>query len=296
MVELDYLVVGHATRDVRGGTFTVGGTVAYAAWTARALGCRVGVITSTGPDLDLSDSWNGILITHFEAPETTTFENTTVDGRRRQVIHGTASPLTPTMVPRDWRPAIAHIGPVAQECDPALVSVFEEAFVGVTPQGWMRQWDERGRVSRCSWKGVRQKVLPQADAVVMSEEDIGRNEGLAAEYAAQTTVLAVTQGPDGCIVYTGGETRRFAPSDVTEVDPTGAGDVFAASFFYALQQGHGPGAAARFANYLAARSVTRVGLSGVPTMEEVAHCERAMLGEEANEPDEAHDAHHLRAG
>lgn len=292
MVELDYLVVGHVTRDLSGGTFTVGGTAAYAARTAQALGCRVGIVTSTGPELDLTASWSGILITHIEAPETTTFENTYVDGRRRQVIHGTASPLMPAMVPRDWRPAIAHIGPVAQECDAALVSVFPKAFVGVTPQGWMRQWDEGGRVRRSPWRGA-QRVLPHADAVVISEEDIRGDEGLAAECADQTAVLAVTQGPGGCTVYTGGQARRFAPPDVTEVDPTGAGDIFAASFFHTLKQGHAPWAAARFANCLAARSVTRAGLSGVPTTEEVARCERAMAEEEAGE---APDAHHLRAG
>ncbi len=289
MVELDYLVLGHATRDLKGDAFTVGGTATYAARTAQALGCRVGTITSTGPDLDLSGPLGDILVTRLEAQETTTFENKYVDGRRQQVIHGTACPLTPATVPEDWRPAIAHIGPVAQECDPGLVRSFEEAFVGVTPQGWMRQRDEGGRVRRCRWRDA-QEVLPHADAVVMSEEDIGGNRNLAAEYAAQTAVVALTEGADGCTVYAGGEARRFAPPGVVEVDPTGAGDVFAACFFRALQQGHDPWAAARFANCLAARSVTRSGLSGVPTREEVARCKRAVLG------DETDDARGLRAG
>ncbi len=289
MVELDYVVVGHVTRDLLNDEFGVGGTAAYAARTAEALGCRAGVITSTGPELDIDELLRGVLVTNHPAPRTTTFENRYVGRRRRQVIHGTAEPLVPAMVPHDWRTAIAHIGPVAQECDVALTDAFEEAFVGVTPQGWIRQWDAGGKVYRSEWQeaGV---VLARADAMVLSEEDIGRRKRLALEYAAQIPVLAVTRGPGGCTIYAGGEIREFAPPAVTELDPTGAGDVFAAAFFCALRRGREPWAAACFANCLAAQSVTRRGLSGVPDAEDVARCRQAML------EDRLSDGHHLRAG
>lgn len=289
MVELDYVVIGHTTRDLKKRSSAVGGTATYAARTAQRLGYRVGVITSAGADLDLSESLGDVLIARFPAAETTTFENIYTNGQREQVVHATAETLVPAAVPEDWRAAIVHIGPVARECDPALVDAFGEAFVGVTPQGWMRQWGGRGRVSRGPWREADQ-VLPRADAVVLSDEDIGSNRSLAAEYAFQTRVLALTQGAAGCIVYAGGEVRHFAPQTVVEVDSTGAGDVFAASFFCALQCGHDPWAAARFANCIAAQSVTRLGLSGTPNRGEVARCKQATLG------DEVGDAHRLRAG
>lgn len=289
IVQLDYLVVGHTTCDLRKRSFTVGGTAAYAARTARRLGCRVGVITSADPELDLSDALGDVLVARFSAPETTTFENIYTNGRRQQVIHSTAETLVPAMVPEDWRAAIVHIGPVAQECDPALVDALAEAFVGVTPQGWMRQWDEAGQVRRRPWREA-EEVLPRADAVVLSEEDLEGNWGLAADYAAQTKVLALTQGAAGCTVYAGDEVRHFAPPAVVEKNSTGAGDIFAASFFYALQRGHDPWIAARFANCLAAQSVTRLGLSSTPSTVETARCKRAMLGHETG------DAHHLRTG
>jgi sugar/nucleoside kinase (ribokinase family) len=56
---------------------------------------------------------------------------------------------------------------------------------------------------------------------------------------------------------------------VKEVDPTGAGDVFAAAFFYRLHATRDPWEAARFATQLSAYSVTRPGLEGIPTQEEV---------------------------
>jgi sugar/nucleoside kinase (ribokinase family) len=282
MVELDYLVIGHATRDLTGGSFTVGGTAAYAARTAQALGCRVGIITSVGTDIDLGQALPNVLVARSLAPMTTTFENITTDGKRQQVIHHVAGALMPAIAPDDWRASIVHIGPVAQECHPTLASAFGKAFVGVTPQGWMRKWDETGRVSRCRWKGMKD-VLARADAVVLSLEDVGGNWGLAAEYAAQTRLLALTQGAGGCTIYADGEIRHFPAPGVGEEDPTGAGDIFAASFFCALQpglvfaRGHDPWTAARFANCMAAQSVTRSGLSSTPSAGEAARCRRATL-------------------
>ncbi len=289
MVELDYVVVGHATRDLKNTSPEVGGTATYAARTAAMLGCRVGVVTSAGIDLDLGDALGDALIAHLPASETTTFENIYTNGQRRQIIHGTAEPLAPALVPKNWRTAIAHIGPVAQECDPALTRAFEGAFVGVTPQGWMRAWDETGQVTRRRWVEA-QEVLPHADAVVLSEEDVGRDRTLVADYAAQTGILALTQGSAGCTVFARGDVRHFAPLSVVEVDSTGAGDIFAAAFFYALQRGHGPWLAARFANCIAARSVTRPGLSGTPRKGDVARCRQSILG------DEVGGAHRLRTG
>jgi sugar/nucleoside kinase (ribokinase family) len=65
---------------------------------------------------------------------------------------------------------------------------------------------------------------------------------------------------------------------VTEVDPTGAGDVFAAAFFVRLLNTRDPWEAARFANRMAAISVTRPGVAGVPSMEEVQNCMVEILG------------------
>jgi sugar/nucleoside kinase (ribokinase family) len=306
-VELDYLVIGHATRDLRGDSSTVGGTAVYAARTARALGCQVGVITSADADLDLGQALPDVLIARFLTPTATTFENITTAGGRQQVIHHVSRGLVPSMVPDDWRAVIVHIGPVAQECHPRLASAFEGAFVGVTPQGWMRQWDDAGWVSQCQWRGM-EGVLARADAVVLSLEDLGGDWDMAAEYASRTRLLAVTQGAEGCTTYSEGEIRYFPAREVDEEDSTGAGDIFAASFFCALQRGlasargHDPGqgawSAARFADCVAAGSVTRPGISGTPSVEEVARCEQATLRSHPVEPlgDGDGDAHHLCTG
>jgi sugar/nucleoside kinase (ribokinase family) len=195
------------------------------------------------------------------------------------MLHATAETLTPEMVPPDWSIAsngIVHLGPVAQECAPALVDAFGDAFVGLTPQGWMRCWNQAGQVSRCPWEGA-EHLLARADAVVLSEEDVMSNETLVDQYAAQTRLLVLTQGASGCTVYTQGQSRHFPAPAVQESDATGCGDVFAATFFVWLRRSGDPWAAARMANCIAAQSVTKAGLDGTPTADEVKRCRQKLV-------------------
>jgi sugar/nucleoside kinase (ribokinase family) len=85
-------------------------------------------------------------------------------------------------------------------------------------------------------------------------------------------VLAVTEGAAGARLYWNGDLRRFPALKVKEVDPTGAGDIFAAAFFWRFLVTHDPWAAARFATHLASYSVARRGLAGIPLKEEIQSC------------------------
>jgi len=106
--------------------------------------------------------------------------------------------------------------------------------------------------------------------VVISIDDVARDWTVAEQWARLAAVLVVTEGADGCTVFVRGRgARQFMAPPQAEVDPTGAGDVFAAAFFINYYETEDAWASARFANQVAARSVTRVGLEGVPTPEEV---------------------------
>jgi sugar/nucleoside kinase (ribokinase family) len=87
--------------------------------------------------------------------------------------------------------------------------------------------------------------------------------------AHNTRVLAVTEGAAGVVLHWNGDRRRFRPPQVKEVDATGAGDIFATSFFVRYYTTRDPWEAARFATQIAARSVTRNGLNGIPTQQEI---------------------------
>jgi sugar/nucleoside kinase (ribokinase family) len=267
---IDYLIIGHLTRDLLPNGSVLGGTAAYSSLTARALGLRVGVLTSCEdcyamPELDQA----GIRVVGFHADETTTFENIQTPTGRVQILHHVAPSLDFSMVPEPWRNApIVHLGPVAREVDPTLARSFPESFVGLTPQGWYRTWDEKGHVSFTEWPEAS-FVLQQADAAVISVEDVRGNEAIIEDMASSIRVLAVTEGANGARLYWNGDVRRFRPPSMLEVDPTGAGDIFAAGFFARLQTTRDPWEAARFATHLAAFSVQRKGLAGIPLLEEV---------------------------
>lgn len=273
---VDYLVIGHVTHDLTRQGPVVGGTAAYAARTARALGCRVGVVTSAHPDLDLSSALPGIAIHRLPAATTTTFENVYTSGGRRQFVRSVAGWLDVEAIPQAWRRApIVHLGPVAQEVAPTLVTAFPMSLVGVTPQGWLRRWDAAGAVSACAWAEA-EAVLRQATAAVLSLEDVGGDESAAsllAEFARWAHILVITRARGGSSVTWAGETRHFPAPQVAEVDATGAGDVYAAAFFFRLYETRDPWEAARFATCLAASSVTRPGLQGTPTPAEIAGCQ-----------------------
>ena len=122
------------------------------------------------------------------------------------------------------------------------------------------------------------EALAQAGATVFSVEDVLGNEETIEQLAHFARVLAVTEGRVGVRLFWNGDSRRFRPPTVTEVDPTGAGDVFAAAFFTRLVITRDPWEAARFANRMAAISVTRAGMAGVPSADETRNCLMEVLG------------------
>ena len=141
-------------------------------------------------------------------------------------------------------------------------------MIGITPQGWLRSWNDEGHVSPTEWPEAS-FVLSKAGATVISYEDVGEDEARIEEFASYSPVLAVTEGANGARVYWNGDVRRFRAPQVDSVDTTGAGDIFAAAFFYRLFTTRDPWEATRFAVRLASLSVTRPGLEGIPTAEEV---------------------------
>jgi hypothetical protein len=268
---VDYLVIGHVSHDLTPAGPRLGGTAAYSALTALAFGLRVGVVTTSGPETDLN-VLKDVLVVSAPSPQSTTFENVYTENGRKQVLHRRAAPLSFENVPETWRrTGIIHLGPVAGEMDAVLPESFSPSLLGITPQGWMRAWDESGQVRRTDWESAEQ-ALAQAGAVVVSIEDVDADEEWIEFMAAHTRVLAVTEGAAGSRLYWHGDQRRFRAPEMYETDATGAGDIFAAAFFIRLLTTQDPWEAARFATQLSARSVTRKGLEGIPTAEEVQAC------------------------
>jgi sugar/nucleoside kinase (ribokinase family) len=262
---VDYLVIGHVAHDLTSEGPRLGGTAAYSALTAQALGLRVGIVTAYGPETSLAPLRN-IPVVSLESPNSTIFENIYTEHGRVQYLRAQATRLDFGSVPEVWRQAsIIHLGPIANEMDAILPDDFSPALLGLTPQGWMRQWDSECRVSRGEWLDA-DTALARAGAVVISREDVNGNDE-----------LLETESAAGAVLYWNGDRRRFRAPRVTEVDATGAGDVFAAAFFTRLVATHDPWEATRFATMLASCSVTRPGLEGIATEGEVGVCTIEVL-------------------
>jgi len=267
---VDYLVIGHLAADLTPSGIKLGGTAAYAALTARAMGLRAGIVTSFGADAPL-EALSGIPLVNIPAEHSTTFENIQTENGRKQILHHRAAPLFFEHIPPAWRDAkIIHLAPLADEVDSALAEKTSAALLGVTPQGWMRQWNEEGRVSPKAWKN--EALLNRAGAVILSIEDAARDLEFVEEMAAHARILCMTEGAEGATLHWNGDRRRFRPPLMDEIDSTGAGDIFAAGFFIRLLNTRDPWEAARFATQLAARSVARMGLDGIPTLKEIEAC------------------------
>ncbi len=266
---IDFLVVGHLVQDVVPDGFTVGGTTTYSSITARNLGRKPGIVTRVAPDFVLPPSLHDITVHRIPAAHTTTFHNVYHQGHRQQFLLARAEVLQPEDIPSDWvNTSIVHLGPLDRELDSRFAQLFPRSLVGVTPQGWLREWDSTGRIRMRPWEEARE-ILPHVEVLVLSEEDLNGNIGLIDEYKCLTRIAVMTQGPRGCTVFTCDESRQVPGFPVEEVDPTGAGDVFAAAFLIRLEETQDPYQAARFANATASFCVQAPGATGIPTREQV---------------------------
>ncbi len=268
--ELTYLAVGHVSHDVDStGEIRVGGTVSYSAMMARQLGWRPFIVTSAGPDFRRPEclaeaGWHIV-----PSSTTTAFHNTQQNGRRRQRLTAQAAPITADDIAgRNLAPTLVHLAPVAQEFDPTLAEACGEARLVITPQGWMRAWDEDGQVSAKDWQPA---TLPRpAWIIVLSPEDIaGGQKSRVDEMARWTDVLVLTEAAEGCTVFKGGHRVHVSGLPASFVDSTGAGDIFTTAFAIRYWETGNVAEAANFANAAASLSVEGAGLEGVPERQAV---------------------------
>jgi sugar/nucleoside kinase (ribokinase family) len=263
----EILVVGHISLDVVGEETQVGGSVAYAGTTLAALGHSIGAVTSMGPEVEWKPT-RRLSIENIRAEESTSFENQYTPEGRRQILHRRAVDLDIDMVPKAWQSApVVLLAPIADEVDPTMAKSFPNSWIALSPQGWLRRWNAAGEVEKKKVEAIDR--LPRGRMVFLSTEDIDEEESWIDRLAERYRWFILTDGENGAKIYHEGQAFHSPAPKVNQVDPTGAGDIFAACFISRYRQTKDYQEAARFANQLAAISVTRSGLESVPTQEEI---------------------------
>lgn len=273
----DYVAIGHVTIDViedhPGGRLSQpGGGAFYSALQAARLGLRTLIVTK-GVRVEIESMlapYRKELEVHVIAAQSTTTLATRGAGCGRfQCLRAWAGPIDEPLDGLLEAPAaIVHFAPVVRETSGE--TWMRGAFVGLTPQGLVRRWETDGRIHSTA---LERDMLPRRiDAAVLSaSERTACSPLLERAQNASGAVVAVTAGmapielqaPDGRL-------RHIPAVAVEEVrDDLGAGDVFAAAFFVALQRGEPASAATRFASAAAAVKVAGVGPTAVGRLQDV---------------------------
>ena len=277
---IDFLAIGTVSRDIATADpttsdYELGGTVSFAAVTAARLGRRPVVLTRAGDDVDLS-VLRGLADVHvLQSEHTTTFANLYTPDGRVQYCYTPSPPITASDIPHQLRaPHIALLGPLANEVLSEVAAIFDpNTIVAAVPQGWMRRWNSDGRVYPTPWTTTTE-ILPHLDALILSIEDIDGELQLVDEFLEHISLVVLTEYRDGSTVYRRNaspeiEVIPIPPRPAAELDPTGAGDIFATAFLLRLDETGDPLDAARYANITASFGVEGQGVSGIPTHADV---------------------------
>ena len=259
----DLVAVGHVTVDRIGGAERPGGAGYYVAMTATRLGLRVGLVTSFAADFPVALLPAGVEVVNVPSALTTIFEVTQGGAGRVLRLVSRAADLEQVHLPPAWRrAALAILCPVANEVDPALAGSFPEGALALVPQGWMRKRGPEGVIEPEPWDEP-EALLVHAQWLVMSEEDTAPFPDSAREWVDRVPLAAVTRGRRGATLFVNGEPYHVQPDLATEVDETGAGDVFATTALVEYQRRADPWEAAAAAACAGAASVEAPGAAGL---------------------------------
>ena len=256
-------IIGHLTRDILEDGYAIGGAVSYSGVTARRLGADVTVLTRANPDDVRFLEDEGIHVINLPTDVYTTFLNVYYKDIRTQQIISVAAPIMAADVPSEvYEADMLLLAPVAQEVDPTIAQ-FVKNKLAATPQGWMREWDQKGRVYAIPWYSSG-RILPFLDNIIFSDLDLIGDMSILPTIIDTVPLAAITKAAKGCVLYYHGRRCQVHTRPAREVDATGAGDTFTAAFLVELMNGKSPIEAAYFANVTASLSIEGVGLGGIP--------------------------------
>lgn len=227
-----------------------GGAMLYASLASVLWGARVGCVSLRGTDYPEDAlaqlSHRGVMldgVIPLDRPGVRTW--LLYEGRVRRVVHRLGCPSheevspAPGQVPAAWRQARAfHLAPMPIAAQQALAERLGAggALISIDPHAAITEQ------SLARWRGV----LAHADAFFPSEDELLLDDAQTDPRAAikrlaggRLRFVCYKRGPKGGLLYDAHEDRfhEWAARTNGVVDPTGAGDAFAAGFLTAHLEG-----------------------------------------------------------
>ena len=258
-------VVGNLSRDIVGGERPrVGGAPFYAARALRELGLPSRVVARCRAEDRLALVTpliaQGVPVTWLPAERTAAFSFSYADDGRTMVVDALGDPWTPEDA-RERLPAAlggarwVHVGALTRSDFPAatLAELARGRSVSLDGQALVRP----ARTGALSLDAAFDPaVLEHVTVLKLAEEEarvLGGEDFEDELRALGVPEIVVTLGPRGVLVLAGGTAELVPTVPLTGiVDPTGAGDAFAAAYVSARSAGQAPASAARRANGLVA--------------------------------------------
>jgi sugar/nucleoside kinase (ribokinase family) len=256
-------IVGNLSRDrVDGSKPRVGGGPYHCGRALRALG-RSGVLVAKSAEADRRELLTplvclGLPVRWHAAASTAEFTMRYEGDARTMWVEQLGEPWTPeeaegwvanALAGIDW----VHVAPLAR-------SDFPSETLTVLGRGRRLSFDAHGLVRRPTTGPLELEadydanVLDQISLLKLAEDEAELLlDGLDAKALRNLGVpeVVVTFGSRGSLVYSAGRLERVTARSIPgEVDPTGAGDAFAAAYVAARASGQAPSSAAHRASGL----------------------------------------------
>jgi len=271
----------------------------YGATVHRALGAEIHLATVVGEDFQCRDIIADLEYSARCKGATTTFANYYPDNDPRiQLLESRAPRVRPQRVDERWLHAdLVHLAPVCGEIDlQQWLDAVGDRLVAINIQGWLKhpgspvdpqsleEIQSRGvtepapRVVEKPWD-VSHEALQRVDIACLSEEDLLHQEELLERLVETVPIVALTRGEKGSRIFVEGVSTDvgIVPTDV--VDPTGAGDVFAAAFCHFVAAGKDPVEAARMGAAASSIVIEDTGPAALDRLDEIQKRRRRVRPE-----------------
>ena len=260
----DFISLGLLSFDINDygdGTYlkNPGGAVAYSSKLASDHQMNPGIVTSCGKDYDIEILLPDTKTIIYPSENTTTFMNTYNLEERNQALLLHSNKIPQQIIPKEWKkPKIFFAGPLLHEIPKDSINWFQADFSYIVPQGWFRRWGDDGIIEIISHMANNQ-FNKKWDLMVLSKEE---SKNLSKELLLSwAKIICITKSSDGANIFcdNGDEFNISAIKVPDVVDPTGAGDIWAAAMAIKLYSGSSIIEAGNYASAAAALSIESYG-------------------------------------